>query len=182
MRKTILPPTESRLADQRSPSCVYLSRRQRGCCLTEDLHTSIPRYAILSHRWGTDEVTLQELNDGAGPSKRGYHKIHFCSEQARRDGLSHFWVDTCCIDKTNAVELQEAINSMYRWYRNADRCYVYLDDVSCATGQATSQAHQPSWYELFRKSDWFTRGWTLRELLAPSSVGVLFEGRHLSRG
>jgi hypothetical protein len=76
---------------------------------------------------------LQELNNSTSPSKRGYHKIRFCGEQARRDGLSYFWVDTCCIDKKNAVELQEAINSMLRWYRNADRCYVYLDDVSHPT-------------------------------------------------
>ncbi len=101
--------------------------------LTEDLYTNIPRYAILSHRWGAEEVTLQELSDGTGLSKRGFHKIRFCDKQAQCDGLSYFWVDTCCIDKKNAVELQEAINSMFRWYRNADRCYVYLDDVSCPT-------------------------------------------------
>jgi hypothetical protein len=98
--------------------------------LTEDLHKNIPPYAILSHRWGLEEVTLQELIDGTGPSKRGYKKIRFCGEQAQCDSLSHFWVDTCCIDKKNSVELQEAINSMFRWYRNAARCYVYLDDVS----------------------------------------------------
>ncbi|KAH8752251.1 vegetative incompatibility protein HET-E-1 [Diaporthe sp. PMI_573] len=157
--------------------------------LTEDIVKNIPRYAILSHRWGAEEVTLQELSDGTGQSKRGYHKIRFCGEQARRDGLSYFWVDTCCIDKKNAVELQEAINSMFRWYRNAARCYVYLDDVSYPTAQSEPpgappqkkqkrldtaasavQPTEPEWQSAFRNSLWFTRGWTLQELLAPASV------------
>ncbi|PMD31742.1 HET-domain-containing protein [Hyaloscypha variabilis F] len=159
--------------------------------LTEDLHKNIPPYAILSHRWGLEEVTLQELIDGTGPSKRGYKKIRFCGEQAQCDSLSHFWVDTCCIDKKNSVELQEAINSMFRWYRNAARCYVYLDDVSCPATTSTEppgapaqkkrkrmdiaasptvQPTEPLWQAAFRDSLWFTRGWTLQELLAPSSV------------
>jgi hypothetical protein len=70
------------------------------------------------------------MTEGNGRSKTGFDKIRFCGEQARRDGLQYFWVDTCCIDKSNAVELQEAINSMFRWYRNAAKCYVYLSDVS----------------------------------------------------
>ncbi|KAI1199232.1 heterokaryon incompatibility protein-domain-containing protein [Nemania serpens] len=163
--------------------------------LTEDLHSAIPPYAILSHRWGPNEVTLQELSDGTGLGKTGYHKILFCGEQAWRDGLSHFWVDTCCIDKKNAVELQAAIISMFRWYHDADRCYVYLDDVSCPLTQSaepseviegppkkkrrrrrrgnhvdTEVSTEPPWHSAFRKSRWFTRGWTLQELLAPTSV------------
>jgi hypothetical protein len=92
----------------------------------------IPEYAILSHTWGadTEEVTFGDLMDGTGKSKAGYEKIRFCGEQARRDGLQYFWVDTCCIDKSSSAELQEAINSMFRWYQNAAKCYVYLSDVS----------------------------------------------------
>ncbi|KAI1737960.1 vegetative incompatibility protein HET-E-1 [Xylaria scruposa] len=138
--------------------------------LTEDLHSDIPPYAILSHRWGPNEVTLQDLSDGTGVSKAGYHKIRFCGEQAWRDGLSYFWVDTCCIDKKNAVELQAAIISMFRWYHDADRCYVYLDDVSCPSAQYAGPSEAPPWHSAFRKSLWFTRGWTLQELLAPTSV------------
>ena len=67
--------------------------------------------------------------DDTSKSKAGYGKIQFCGEQARRDKLHYFWVDTCCIDKSN-TELSEAINSMFRWYRNAVKCYVYLLDVS----------------------------------------------------
>ncbi|GAW18493.1 hypothetical protein ANO14919_079690 [Xylariales sp. No.14919] len=155
-------------------------------CLTADLHSNIPPYAILSHRWGSDEVTFQELHDGTGLSKDGYDKIRFCGEQAQRDGLSYFWVDTCCIDKKNAVELQTAITSMFRWYQNAKRCYVYLDDVSYPASQSTERLEEPPakrqknmdatvpteppWHSTFRNSRWFTRGWTLQELLAPTSV------------
>ena len=99
--------------------------------LTEDLR-DIPPYAILSHTWGTDtkEVSFRDLTDGTGKHKAGYDKIRFCEKQSRRDGIQHFWVDTCCIDKANNSELAEAITSMFRWYQNAAICYVYLSDVS----------------------------------------------------
>jgi hypothetical protein len=82
--------------------------------LTKDLIGNIPPYAILSHTWGadTDEVTFSDLMDGIGKSKAGYDKIRFCGEQARLDRLQYFWVDMCCIDKSNSTELSEAINSM----------------------------------------------------------------------
>ena len=101
--------------------------------LTKDLvGGEIPEYAILSHTWGTDteEVTYRDVIDGTGKNKVGYEKIRFCGEQARRDGFQYFWVDTCCIDKSNNNELAEAINSMFRWYRDATKCYVCLPDVS----------------------------------------------------
>jgi hypothetical protein len=131
----------------------------------------IPPYAILSHTWGpdTEEVTFEDLAIGAGSAKPGYEKILFCAEQARRDGLQYFWIDTCCIDKSNKAELALAIRSMYRWYRNAARCYVYLPDVSSSPAQ-TSEVKLSPWELDFRKSRWFTRGWTLQELVAPSSV------------
>jgi len=87
--------------------------------LTKDFGNDTPQYAIVSHTWGpdTEEVTFRDLMNGSGMSKVGYHKIRFCGEQARRDGLRYFWVDTCCIDKSNNNELSEAINSMFRWSR-----------------------------------------------------------------
>lgn len=106
---------------------------------------------------------------GAGKDKPGYKKIYFCEEQARRDGLLYFWVDTCCIDKRNSTELAEAINSMFRWYRNAVKCYVYLSDVLRNDHDQADSALQ-SWQIAFQKSRWFTRGWTLQELIAPQSV------------
>lgn len=137
--------------------------------LTENLECDIPKYAILSHRWGAEEVTFKDLIDGTGKSKAGYNKIRFCGEQAKRNGLQYFWVDTCCIDKSNSTELQEAITSMFRWYQDAVKCYVYLGDVS-RPRTYSADASDKAWKSTFQKSEWFTRGWTLQELLAPSSV------------
>lgn len=134
--------------------------------LTNDIIQDIPAYAILSHTWGRDdeEVTFKDIQNDPeqAKSKAGYHKIEFCGKQAASNELEYFWVDTCCIDKSNNAELAEAINSMFRWYRNATKCYVYLADVSMSCQDDIDQALQ--------KSRWFTRGWTLQELIAPGSV------------
>ncbi|KAL5327862.1 hypothetical protein ACEPPN_005568 [Leptodophora sp. 'Broadleaf-Isolate-01'] len=138
--------------------------------LTEFFEGDIPKkYAILSHRWGAEEVTFKDLTNGTSKGKAGYGKIQFCGEQARRDGLQYFWVDTCCIDKSNAVELQEAINSMFRWYRDATKCYVYLPDVPRPRIDP-ADGYNEDWVWTFQKSEWFRRGWTLQELIAPASV------------
>lgn len=131
-----------------------------------------PPYAILSHTWGADEeeVTFKDLVNGSGKSKAGYTKIRFCAEQAARDGLQYFWVDTCCIDRSSSTELAEAINSMFRWYRDAARCYVYLSDVSVHDLNTTVSPSESTWESSFRRARWFTRGWTLQELLAPMSL------------
>ena len=137
--------------------------------LTKNFIKDIPRYAVLSHTWGADdhEVTFNDLENGFGKSKVGYAKIQFCGEQASKDGLQYFWVDTCCIDKANNTELSEAIASMFRWYHDAIKCYVYLSDVSACNDY--NQTERP-WEPAFRKSRWFTRGWTLQELIAPKLV------------
>jgi hypothetical protein len=119
---------------------------------------NIPLYAILSHTWGENEVSFQQIS---GPREQiqsyaGFTKIQKCCAQAVTDGFEHVWIDTCCIDKTNSTELSEAINSMFNWYRDATECYIYLADV---TG-----VHD------LDKSRWFTRGWTLQELIAPDSA------------
>ena len=141
--------------------------------LTEHIGNDIPPYAILSHTWGADdeEVTFRDLVDGTGSGKVGYRKLNFCGRQAMEDDLQYFWVDTCCIDKSSSAELSEAINSMFRWYYNATKCYVYLSDVSTG-GYARDEpfSSQKVWRPLFERSKWFTRGWTLQELLAPTSV------------
>lgn len=146
-----------------------LERTSSGeICATDDfLDHKAHAYAILSHTWGPEEVGFQSFVDGTGKTKLGYHKIQFCGDQAWHHGLRFFWIDTCCINKADNTELQEAINCMFRWYQNAARCYVYLDDVSTPTLEA---ADKYSWEPAFRKSRWFTRGWTLQELIAPVSV------------
>jgi hypothetical protein len=132
----------------------------------------IPSYAILSHTWlsDTDEPTFEDLTNGTGQEKFGYEKIRFCGMQARQNGLEYFWVDTCCINKANHAELSQTISSMFRWYQNAVKCYVYLSDVSTAERKASGDPSEFAWESAFRRSRWFSRGWTLQELLAPSCV------------
>ena len=115
-------------------------------------------YAILSHTWGEEEVSLQKLHEPGSKQLQGYKKIERFCAQALRDGHEYVWVDTCCIDKKSSTELTEAINSMYNWYLRASMCYVYLSDVSVDSKELLSQ------------SRWFTRGWTLQELLASSQI------------
>ncbi|RTE80196.1 hypothetical protein BHE90_005285 [Fusarium euwallaceae] len=120
-------------------------------------------YAILSHRWEDDEVLFQDIAQTTTPLKRGWQKVENFCRVARKEGFRYVWIDTCCIDKSSSAELSEAINSMYRWYQNADTCYAYLNDCSYeAVHQSVSSD--------FQKSKWFTRGWTLQELIAPTEV------------
>ena len=110
--------------------------------LHEFADNEIPEYAILSHRWGKEEVSFQDMQRGDSGGKAGYSKIVGCAKQALTDGCEYIWVDTCCIDKSSSAELSEAINSMYRWYREAKVCYAYLSDVT-------------SWSEgTFQLSEW----------------------------
>lgn len=137
-------------------------------------------YAILSHTWENDEITLQEMlqRPTSLTQKAGYKKVQECAEVAARDAYEYVWVDTCCIDKTSSAELSEAINSMFRWYKNAGVCYAYLADVEDCTaksiksvdafvlaGHMIKDINHP-----FFRSRWFTRGWTLQELIAPMDL------------
>ncbi|KAK0613662.1 heterokaryon incompatibility protein-domain-containing protein [Immersiella caudata] len=115
-----------------------------------------PPYAILSHTWGNQEVTFHEIRDEPPVWKAGYQKIVETCRLARDSAISYAWVDTCCIDKTSSAELSEAINSMFRWYEKAMTCYAFLSDIP--PGTTSSQ---------LTKSRWFSRGWTLQELIAP---------------
>jgi len=117
-------------------------------------------YAILSHTWGAEEVSFQDIR---GPheaisNKAGFRKIKDCCARALGAGFKYVWIDTCCIDKTNSTELSEAINSMFRWYEDAITCYAYLEDI------------KPNGRLRFQYSRWFQRGWTLQELIAPTDV------------
>jgi Heterokaryon incompatibility protein (HET) len=136
----------------------------------EPVYDSNPApYAVLSHRWAEgEEITFQEWQDGPDITKSGYRKIYECCTQARQDGLKYCWVDTCCIDKTNSSELQESINSMFKWYQGAAVCYAYLRDVRSELVETVQRE--------FRRSEWFTRGWTLQELIAPRSVVFFSRG------
>lgn len=125
----------------------------------------VPPYAILSHTWGdeAEEVIFQDIlnnnNASTTTTKPGYQKVRNTCIRAAADGLDHVWIDSCCIDKTSSAELSEALNSMYYWYQQAEVCYVYLVDVPSGSDDAA-----------FAGSKWFTRGWTLQELIAPSNM------------
>ena len=133
-------------------------------------HPGTPPYAILSHTWGEGELTYQDVQTSKTRiqgKEYGYMKLENTLRQAVVDGLRYCWIDTCCIDKANYSELSEAINSMYNWYKEAHKCYAYLADV--ISGEDLSRPDSS-----FKKSRWFTRGWTLQELLAPKEV-VFFD-------
>lgn len=90
-------------------------------------------------------------------------KIRDSCRKVAEEGFQYIWIDTCCIDKSSSVELPEAINSMYSWYKAAKRCYATLADVSANVEVREKDSE-------FVKSKWFERGWTLQELIAPRDV------------
>jgi hypothetical protein len=137
--------------------------------LTDFRGRLIPPYAILSHRWSNSEALFEDMSNRTYEAREeGYRKLQFCAEQAAQDGLQHFWIDTCCIDRWDNNERSKAINTMFQWYQDAARCYVILSDVSVPS--ATDASLRSSWEASFRNSKWFTRGWTLQELITPVLV------------
>ena len=142
--------------------------------IEEFIGDDVPKYAILSHTWEKDEISLQEFQrlmdpdfaddpkTAVGKAKAGFIKIKGCVELAASRGMPFVWIDTCCIDKTSSADLTESINSMYRWYASSKVCFAYLVDVQPVPGFLQT----PAW----QNSRWFSRGWTLQELVAPSDV------------
>ena len=137
----------------------------------------VMEYAILSHRWIEQEVDYNEIVELAKVNKEerteirqrdGYRKILQGCEQAKKDGYKWLWIDTCCIDKRSSAELSEAINSMYRWYENSRICYAYLHDLP---GSSLPTARNNERYAKSNgRPEWFSRGWTLQEMIAPKDV------------
>ncbi|KAH7112861.1 heterokaryon incompatibility protein-domain-containing protein [Dendryphion nanum] len=161
--------------------------------------STLPRYAILSHTWGSDELTFQELSTLPSypelehpelENRRGWYKIKQCCVQAVADGLEYAWVDTTCIDKSSSAELSEAINSMFRWYKNSAVCYAYIDDIHLPassipkivvspgdpTGHWTKYSGRMLPWGQLAEARWFRRGWTLQELIAPDHIVFYVEG------
>ncbi|KAH8750877.1 heterokaryon incompatibility protein-domain-containing protein [Hyaloscypha finlandica] len=137
--------------------------------LEEYFGSQIPEYAILSHCWGMEEVTFQHISSSEWHGMCGATKIKYASSRCKEEGLRYIWIDTCCIDKSSSAELSEAINSMYGWYEGSIVCYAYLEDVGRSLSTQTS--YGPSNKDkTFEASRWFTRGWTLQELIAPTKV------------
>ncbi|KAI1126213.1 HET-domain-containing protein [Nemania abortiva] len=132
--------------------------------LEEFFEPNVPKYAILSHTWREGEILFEDIRDSEqAKKKRGYQKVQRACELAKSHDYKYIWIDTCCIDKSSSAELTEAINSMYRWYKESGVCYAFLSDVS---EDDASLFFRRS----LRDSRWFRRGWTLQELLAPNNV------------
>jgi hypothetical protein len=136
-------------------------------CLEEFYGDKIPPYAILSHTWGVEGVTFQDLSREDHKQKHGYKKIEGCCQAAAEQRISYVWCDTICIDKSSSAELSEAINSMFKWYEASEVCFVFLEDLPPKSDPFPLQS-------AFRRSRWWTRGWTLQELLAPHHL-VFFD-------
>ncbi|KAK3676846.1 hypothetical protein LTR78_003050 [Recurvomyces mirabilis] len=124
-----------------------------------------PAYAILSHRWSDEEVSFKIWRKGIG-----YVKIKKFCTVAKSFGFDWCWADTCCIDKRSSAELSEAVNSMYDWYKHSSLCITYLSDV-----HYNSEGPRTDWVfhdaiASMKHSEWFSRGWTLQELIAPPRI------------
>ncbi|XRM45065.1 hypothetical protein ABZX51_008169 [Aspergillus tubingensis] len=132
--------------------------------LVEFMSDNIPPYAILSHTWVHDqEVIFEDMLSGTAENKPCFTKLKKTAEQAVTDGFEYVWIDNCCIDKRSSAELSEALNSMYAWYQAASICYAYLSDVPTDVRIHDRDSE-------FARCRWFTRGFTLQELLAPREV------------
>lgn len=151
-----------------------------------EFNSGVPPYAILSHRWEEKEVTFADLSKRIPEDERevwapddpdkliSWMKIKRACKTAREDNrvFEWIWLDMCCINKDSSAELQESLNSMFAWYRNADICLVYLRRIpDCTIEDASRDGSE------FRASEWFTRGWTLQELIAPNDT-MLFLSRN----
>ncbi|KAK5632731.1 hypothetical protein RRF57_008445 [Xylaria bambusicola] len=138
-----------------------------------------PLYAILSHTWGSEEVSFREWKDRESIShKAGYRKIRDVAQLTESFDIDYCWVDTNCIDKSSSAELSEAINSMFAWYSNALCCFVYLDDVASVDEEHSKKMRLKRrsggyTFDALQDSRWFTRGWTLQELIAPACLVFL---------
>lgn len=142
-------------------------------------------YAILSHRWTDNEMdyqtnlSLDKSTLREKGSEEGYNtalgKIYWASHIARQQEIPYFWIDTCCINKQDIHELNRSIRSMFHWREKATVCYAYLSSAPEPVKQLRESEHAffdtPGSDGGERKpKDWFTRGWTLQELLAPRQM------------
>ena len=149
---------------EKSPECrqlLLLAKTYPKGTRIRDTVLSYFKYVTLSHRWGKDEPLLRHIQDriiyDLDPKDRdGLLKLQTFCATAAECGYMWAWSDTCCIDKSSTMELAKAVASMFSWYRGSALTIVYLSDVSRG-GTLSSSA-------------WFTRGWTLQELLAPSTM------------
>lgn len=136
----------------------------------DPIQEAIP-YAILSHTWANDEVTFEDMKTQSARQRTGFAKILAACEKTKEYGLTYIWIDTCCIDKSSSAELSECINSMFRWYKNSTVCIAFLADLSSEENRLE--------VSVLRKCRWWSRGWTLQELIAPTFLIFVDESWNL---
>jgi hypothetical protein len=141
--------------------------------MVDERATPRVKYAILSHTWEDEEVTFQEMQNIQPDTKRkkGYDKILKSCDRAKKGGFDWIWIDTCCIDKTSSAELSEAINSMFRYYDESAVCYAFLSDAGGT--QPIYCDNDPDNVMGRVTPRWYSRGWTLQELITPRKVHFL---------
>jgi hypothetical protein len=133
---------------------------------SQDAHASLILAAMEVMIRGNSAMPTGSVSEEDLMKRVGYSKIIHAAEQARSQGCDYLWVDSCCIDKSSSAELQEAINSMYRWYRDAEVCIVYLGDIVRPHRDSYTTASEIAG-AAFKACRWIRRGWTLQELIAP---------------
>jgi heterokaryon incompatibility protein (HET) len=131
-------------------------------------------------------ANLRIPNLKALKAKRGWAKIEKSCSQARHLGLHYVWVDTCCIDKSSSAELTEAINSMYRWYQESSVCFAFMEGLPADPEFQNADPKDEVLSKDKLVSDllccrWFSRGWTLQELIAPRDL-VFYDESWVPRG
>ncbi|KAK1071551.1 hypothetical protein LTR74_003181 [Friedmanniomyces endolithicus] len=144
-----------------------------------EFHRDTPRYIAASHRWKAGmEAMIGDIQNRSNVDKSGFQKVEGFAKYVRANfkDVEWLWIDTCCINQDSSQEVNEAVNSMFSWYANAYVCLAYLTDVF-----DSKEKHE------LDASEWFRRGWTLQELLAPQIVVFLSRdwrviGHKASRG
>lgn len=126
------------------------------------VHEREKRYAILSHTWGDEEASFQDMKTGEATLKKGWAKVDGACRKAREGKYEYIWIDTVCINKESSAELSEAINSMWLYYSRSHVCYAYLSDVSedCPKLRPEDDWISGHWQQIFSNARWFSRGWS----------------------
>jgi len=167
---------------------MYLIDAQTHELKSFNYNVNLPKFAVLSHRVLGEEILFSDISPEVPEmiadlsvditlaeatttlrlhraGRKGWDKIQPCCEQALKDDIKYIWVGTCCVNNDSKTELSEAINTVFRWYEEAEVCYAYLVDV-----KRDKKHTDETWYTSFVGSSWFKSPWTLQELLAPKSV------------
>ncbi|CEJ93232.1 hypothetical protein VHEMI08840 [[Torrubiella] hemipterigena] len=134
--------------------------------IIEILPPNIPKYAILSHTW--DVVTKlpppAAIQWAVDVQSKKYlallPKIIEASRLALEQGIDYLWTDWLCIDSSSSASLEKAVNGALSLLQQCALCIVHLDDLEKDSFDEEGLAQCRYW----------TRSWTLQELIIPQNV------------